>query len=152
MRFRLDDEAWTCGRMFGQWEFIEVEKSGQWKVKCQLQIKDDTAYVYAETPKPYHSNSIACNTEPAHNHDQCLIGTENPFPQGRDSHWRLCYARELATSGEAAYWRLRDERTGELWFVSGYDGTVNVNWADGGSHCFVDGPVSVDENKVAHFR
>ena len=61
------------------------------------------------------------------------------------SHYRLCYNR----MGED--WRLRDERTGELRFVKGYYGPMNIDWLDHGSHVFHNGPVNVDQNGIAHF-
>lgn len=85
-----------------------------------------------------------------HDHRECLVSTQNPFPQGRDTHWRMCYARELAAQGQANAHRLRDERTGELWFVDGYEGDIMMNRMDGGSHEFHDGPVYVDEHNMAH--
>lgn len=153
MRFRLDGREWTVNRLVGQWEFVAMDRvTGRWVVRCQLLIKDGSGYVYVPgSTKPYHSSGDTCSTEVAHNHDQCQIGAGVPFPQQRDTHWRCCFARELSEKGEEAVWRLRDERTGELWFVKGYEGQVNVNWLDGGSHCFVDGPVTVDADGIAHF-
>ena len=68
------------------------------------------------------------------------------FPkEGRDSHFRLCYHRA------GRDWRVRDERTGELWLVKDYEGTLNANWLDGGSHIFHTGMVKIDSEGVAHF-
>ena len=43
------------------------------------------------------------------------------------------------------------QRTGDLTIVNDYKGVMNVNWFDGGTHVFHDGPVHVDEEGVAHF-
>ena len=64
--------------------------------------------------------------------------------RGHDSHWRMCYAREVQG------WRLRDERTGDLTIVKDYKGLVNVNWYDHGTHIFHDGRAHVI-NEVCHF-
>ena len=68
----------------------------------------------------------------------------------RDTHWRMCYHRAGRDKKNQA-WRLRDERTGRLWLVDGYEGPVNISWLDGGSHIFHDGQVAVDEEGIAHF-
>ena len=153
MRFKLDSNEWLVDKIVGQWEFKDGhKKTGNWTVRCQLVIKDNTAYVYVPgSSLPYNTNpNNTCTQEVARNHEQCIISTDHPFPQGRNSHWRLCYARELAEKGDEAPWRLRDERTGELWFVKDYKGLVNVNYLDKGSHVFVDGPVEVKDG-VARF-
>lgn len=68
----------------------------------------------------------------------------------RASHYRLCYRRAHKD------WRMRDEIpdpvTGlqRLLHVTNYSGNPNINWRDGGSHIFHDGPVYLDENMVAH--
>ena len=67
-----------------------------------------------------------------------------------ESHYRLCFRREHHD------WRLRDERkpwtdSTALIHVAGYEGDVNINWLDHGSHIFHDGKVYMDENNIAHF-
>ena len=151
MRFRLGDEIWLADRLVGQWDFEEVERTGRCHVRCLLQIRGETAYVYLPGVEASHVSSDGCDLTPHNDHDTCLVGTDNPFPQGRESHWRLCYAREKADAGDDAYWRLRDERTGELWFVDGYKGPVNINYFDKGSHIFVDGACYVDDELIARF-
>ena len=66
-----------------------------------------------------------------------------------DSHYRLCYRRQFGD------WRLRDERTAELYHVENFAGdgdATQVTWMDGGSHIFHDGPIYLDENNVAHLK
>lgn len=59
------------------------------------------------------------------------------------THYRLCYHRA------GLNWRLRDERTGQLWLVKEYRGPASINWTDGGTHIFCDGYARVDEDGVA---
>lgn len=152
MRFRLGEDSWLADRLVGQWDFEDTERSGRCVVRCLLQVKGETAYVYLPGEDVASAAaSEACDITPAHNHDTCQVGTDEPFPQGRESHWRLCYAREKAEVGSEEFWRLRDERTSELWFVKGYRGPVNVNYFDKGSHIFVDGKAFVDETGRAVF-
>ena len=61
-----------------------------------------------------------------------------------ESHYRLCYRRPQRD------YRMRDERSGDLYHVKGYAGDINLNWLDGGSHIFHDGKVFLDENYIAH--
>lgn len=64
-----------------------------------------------------------------------------------DSHYRMCFRRAYGD------WRLRDERTQELYHVENFDGgdaVTQVTWMDGGSHIFHDGPIHLDENNIAH--
>lgn len=150
MSFRLGEDRWLVDRIAGQWEFLGTKQSGHMMVSCELELKNDngftTAYVYKEGAPVVDLSGDVCNFEPAHDHSQCMIGTNAPFPQGRETHWRLCYAREIAENRpEEPFWRLRDERTGELWFVHDYRGIVNVNYFDQGSHIFVDMPCNVEE-------
>jgi len=151
MRFRLGADTWLADRLVGQWDFQDAERSGRCMVRCLLQVKGETAYVYLPGVSPSHVEGGACDITPAHDHSTCQVGTDHPFPNGRESHWRLCYARERAEANADDYWRLRDERTGELWFVTGYRGPVNINYFDKGSHVFVDGSAFVDEDGLAHF-
>ncbi len=67
-----------------------------------------------------------------------------------ERHYRLCYRRANED------WRLRDERKSwtdptALIHVAGYEGDINLNWLDHGSHIFHDGQVYMDENNIAHF-
>ena len=151
MRFRLGEDAWLATRLVGQWDFEDTEKSGRCIVRCLLQMRGETAYVYLPGVEPRHVSAEGCDLTPHHDHATCQVETDNPFPQGRESHWRLCYAREKAEAGDDSHWRLRDERTSELWFVDGYQGPVNVNYFDAGSHIFIDGPAHVDEKRIARF-
>jgi len=54
------------------------------------------------------------------------------------THYRLCYHRA------GLNWRVRNERTGELWLVDKYEGDINLNYLDRGSHIFHDGVVQVE--------
>ena len=60
-------------------------------------------------------------------------------------HWRLCANKARKE------WRLRDERTGDLWHVNGYVGLMHLNWFDGGSHLFHDGVVKINGSGEAVF-
>lgn len=151
MRFRLGDDAWLVDRLVGQWDFQDTERSGRCIVRCLLQVRGDTGYVYLPGVEAHSVEGGACDITPAHDHSTCQVATEHEFPQGRESHWRLCYARERADVGVGDFWRLRDERTGELWFVNGYRGPVNINYFDRGSHIFIDGPALVDGEGIARF-
>lgn len=158
MRFRHEDGDTLVDRIAGQWMALGTNRDGNILAECALEVREDArgkvAYVYHPDidqvevgEAPDHCDLSA----PDNTHDTCHIATENAFPQGRDTHWRLCYARELAVTTDQPCWRLRDERTDELWFVQDYAGPMNVNWFDRGTHIFCDGPVWVDENLVAHF-
>lgn len=153
MRFRLDGADILADRLVGQWWGKGVDRRGNITAECAVLMRGETAYVYhpdieaqevAEAPDH-------CDFEADNSHDHCHVATANPFPNGRDTHWRICFARELAETGDRPCWRLRDERTDELWFVNGYEGPMNVNYYDRGSHIFCDGPCWVDDNLVAHF-
>ena len=155
MRFRYDNDEWLAEKFVGQWRFLYTDRqTGTMHVECLMQMQGDTAYCYlpgADIPGITPSDVV--NTVQPHDHSQCQVATTNPFPQGRDTHWRLCYARDIAkNSKDQACWRLRDERSGELWYVHDYDGVVNVNYLNQGSHIFVDGSVSVDEQGIAKFN
>lgn len=151
MRFRLDGGEWLAERLVGQWEFLGTDRhTGVCNVRCQLALKGDTAYVYHPEGKKASVEVGTCDITPAHDHSTCQVGSQTPFPQGRETHWRLCYARELAETVQPC-WRVRDERTGELWFANDYRGVVNINYFDKGSHVFVDGKAYVDEQGVARF-
>lgn len=151
MRFTEDGKAVLADRIAGRWKFLKANPDGKLDVDCGLVVKGGTAYVYApDGSKPQTAGEIV-NVEPAHDHSGCVIATDKPFPQNHESHWRLCYAREKATVGDDFHWRLRDERTGDLWFVKGYEGMADVDYFDKGSHVFVTGPATVDENGLAHF-
>lgn len=75
--------------------------------------------------------------------------TECPGTMLPESHYRMCYRREHKD------WRLRDERKdwtdpNALVHVADYEGPINLNWLDRGSHIFHDGAVFIDENNIAH--
>lgn len=152
MRFRDEDgNVIMADRMAGRWEFVKANRDGKLDIECDVVTNGKTAYVYppdGSLPK-YSSSDVPI--ENSDNHDSCRISSNAPFPQGRETMWRLCYARELATQGEEKHWRLRDERSGELWFVKGYQGPADVAYFDRGSHVFVPGPATVDEEGIAHF-
>lgn len=63
------------------------------------------------------------------------------------SHWRACFRR---SEGD---WRTRNERTNQLYHVAGYTpgGTLCLNWQDGGSHIFHDGPIYIDKDLNVKF-
>ncbi len=145
-------------RIAGQWMVDSADRNGNIHAECALDIRHDdrgeVAYLYHPDIDGIgvSDGMEGCSTDVGDNHDDCHIATDAPYPQGRDTHWRLCYAREIATTTkDQECWRLRDERTGELWFVQGYTGPMNVNWYDRGTHIFTDGPVFVDDDHVAHF-
>jgi hypothetical protein len=154
MRFRHAGGEWLARRFVGQWDFLHTERNGTMHVRCLMQMVGDTSYCYLpDSDIEFKAPEGVISLTPAHDHSQCQVATDDSFPQGRDSHWRLCYARELATTSDTqAFWRLRDERSGQLWFVHDYGGRVNVNYLDEGSHIYVDGPVWVDGDGVAQFN
>ena len=154
MRFRLlhgeSDSDILVNRLVGQWWVQGVDRLGNIKAECALGVEGETAYVYHPDIEEQEVGEAHCDLSADNSHDHCHVAADSPFPQGRDTHWRICFARELADGNEPC-WRLRDERTDELWFVQGYEGPMNVNYFDKGSHIFADGPCSVDENMIAHF-
>ena len=154
MRFRHDGGEWIVPKFVGQWQFLHTDrKTGTMHVRCLMMIQNDTAYCYVPDSNVQLVAPTDVSTVRAHDHSECQVGTSDPFPQGRNTHWRLCYAREIAMNSDSqACWRLRDERSGQLWFVDDYAGVVNVNYLEKGSHIFVDGPVWVDENGIAQFN
>ncbi len=56
-----------------------------------------------------------------------------------ETQWRLCADKT------ACAWRLRDERTNDLWYVNDYRGLANAVWHDGGTHIFHRGSLIVDD-------
>ena len=134
-----------------------MDREGNITAECAVDARASggsvTAYVYHPDMELVEVGEASdhCDFDTDNTHDNCHIATENAFPQGRDTHWRICYAREIATTSDNPCWRLRDERTDELWFVHGYEGPMNVNYFDHGSHVFADGACWVDEDQVAHF-
>ncbi len=63
------------------------------------------------------------------------------------SQYRLCYRRAYKD------WRVRDERTRELYHVEDIaECPININWTDQGSHIFHMGGIYIDEDYVLHLR
>lgn len=164
MRFTPEGQPKENGtivdRLVGQWMVDHADRDGNVHAEVAMDVQTvegmHVAYLYhpdiEKVEIPEDLTEFCGLPDAGDNHDNCHIATTSPYPQGRDSHWRMCYAREIATRTQTEpCWRLRDERTGELWFVQGYQGPMNVNWFDQGSHIFADGPVYVDDKLVAHF-
>lgn len=151
MRFRGEGEPIMADRLVGRWKFLKANPDGKLDVECELVTKGKTAYVYATDGSKPEGEARNPDIVPAHDHSSCVIATNKPFPQGHKSHWRLCYAREKATVGDEYHWRLRDERTGDLWFVKGYEGMADIDYMDKGSHIFVTGPAVVGDDGLARF-
>ncbi len=66
-----------------------------------------------------------------------------------EAHHRMCFRRFNKD------WRLRiedGEGAGDLYHVANFEGDINLNWFDGHSHFFHDGPIYIDENYVAHLK
>ncbi len=70
-------------------------------------------------------------------------------------HYRMCYRRANKD------WRLRiegnidgtpSEDAGDLYHVKNYEGEFNMNWFDGHSHFFHDGPIYLDKDFTAHLQ
>lgn len=128
-RFRLGTNEWLCDRLAGRAEVVKANgKLGRLTLRGILQINDGVASMWA--PEDAEPDPLA--------------------GAGVDSHWRLCYAREVEG------WRLRDERKElrdptALTIVKDYKGIVNLNWFDGGTHVFHDGKVAIDSKGVCHF-
>lgn len=158
MRFRLDGEDTLVDRIAGQWMALGTKRDGNIIAECALDVRQEprgtVAYVYHPDINEIEVGDAldGCDlSDPDNMHDHCNVATLNPFPQGRVTNWRLCYAREIAVTTSDPCWRLRDERTDELWFVQDYQGPMNVSWFDKGTHIFCEGPVWVDDDLVAHF-
>ncbi len=165
MRFRYKEDGdlkgeWLVDQFVGAWRFLWTDrKTGVLHVECYLRIKHlpdgliaGEVFVAGDRPPDIAMSAGDIDPTPAHDHSQCVIASSEPFPQGRETHWRLCYAREIAENQpDQPCWRLRDERSEQLWFVHDYRGVVNVNYLDHGSHIFVDMPATVDENGIAFF-
>lgn len=161
MRFRLEGEQdILVDRLVGQWWVKSCDRNGNIHAECAVEVKDSpqygkVAYLYhpdieeADVPE-----GVSCDLpEDGNSHDHCHVGSQNPYPNGVLSHYRCCYAREVAVASQTEpCWRFRDERTGELWFIQGYEGPMNVNWFDHGTHVFFDGVPEVDEHLICHFR
>ena len=64
-----------------------------------------------------------------------------------DSQWRLCYRRAYKD------WRLRNERTQELYHVEDIaECPININWTDQGSHIFHMGKAYIDEDYKLYLK
>ena len=146
-RWRLTSDPtreWFCERIAGQAWCREADGDrGNLTLICQIAI-DANGTITAWPPEG--EELAILEAEPA----IVQPGNQSPedwanFPQGRDSHWRLCYFRYYRA------WRCRDERTGELFITNGYHGMLNLNYFDGGTHVFHDGPVTVDSNGIVRF-
>lgn len=139
-RFRLDGREWLCDTITGKgrtasgkwrgWEVVGNDNAkGNMMVRCRLSMQGPNAIVYlspdvdVEALQAFVREDVLC-----------------------DSHVRCCYNRE----GEL--WRLRDERTQILHSneILKYQGIMQVDWRDGGTHIFHDGPVRVVDD-VAWF-
>lgn len=136
-RWRLPDGEgeWLCDELAGRLDILEAKgETGNLIVRCQIILVDSptgvTAYCYPDGEDDLDAEGYRPDpSKPAH-----------------ESHWRLCYFRQDEK------WRLRDERSGNLWFVDGYRGRINANWLDQGTHIFHDGVVEVDTDNIAHFK
>ena len=138
MRFRLDGNEWNV-RSIACKEGVEsvgVNAEGRWLIRCKLRVEGDNAFVY-----------LPGDVSKA-DYDFPHEATDLP-----DTHWRLCYNRAGSEADKRPHWRLRDERTQELYSndIRDYQGIVNINWLDGGPHVFHDGRVFIDNEGVAHF-
>lgn len=131
-RWRLGDREWRCARIAGRAECIHADgETGRLYLHCRLMIENGIAFAYLDNEADLEAAAEAA-------------------ADGVESHWRLCYAREVKA------WRLRDERKdvydpSSLVIVNEYKGVINLNWFDGGTHVFHDGKAKVDENGVCHF-
>jgi hypothetical protein len=147
-RWRLKDDysqEWLCERIAGQAWCKEADGvKGNLTLVCQIH-RDAGGTVTAWAPEGSQLAALQEETiDP-------LIGSQGDeqwrsFPQGRNTHWRLCYIRQFRA------WRCRDERTGELFITNGYRGMLNLNYFDGGTHVFHDGAAYVDQQGVVRFE
>jgi hypothetical protein len=161
MRFRREGEAdILVDRLVGQWWVKDCDRDGNIHAECAIDIREDhqygrVAYLYHPDVElmaaPEAASEMCGLPETDNRHDTCHIASQVPYPNGRSSHFRCCYARELAVQTQDPCWRFRDERTGELWFINGYRGPMNVNWFDHGTHVFFDGVAHVDEDLICWF-
>lgn len=131
MRFRLDGREWLVKSLVGKAESIGVNAQGNWELRCRLLFQDETAYLYLSPDA-----------------DERDVITDLP-----ETHWRLCYNRAGSEADKRPHWRLRDERTQQLYSndIRDYRGIVALNWLDAGPHVFHDGKVAIDAEGVAHF-
>lgn len=128
-RFRHPRGEWLCTKLAGQMEVLGNDNErGNMIVRCKLLLTDGVAHTYAPKdaapPEFPESPEVELNT-----------------------HTRLCYNRA------GRKWRFRDERTKILHSndILQYKGVINVNWFDGGTHLFHDGPSCIKDG-IAYFR
>lgn len=153
MRLRLDGQEWLFKSAAGKVRVLHADsETGRVDIRCKVRIENDTAFLYLTGQERHQefTQSPACVVIPPTTEGQQAAGvTLHPLPTQETrlpySHWRLCYNR----AGKD--WRLRNERTGDLWLVKEYHGECNLNWMDNGSHVFHDGPVVIDVEGTAHF-
>ena len=157
-RFKVNGDEWLCSQVAGTvWCRYANSVNHRMDLVCELAIDSQkVATVWA----PDGDTLTKLRAEPAilnfarEDLDTVRINESGlrplaEFPQGRDTHWRLC-----SLNWENA-WRLRDERSdadgGELFIVNGYRGLMKFSQLDGGSHVFADGPATVDAHGIVHF-
>lgn len=168
MRLRVPpaEQEWLVKEMHGKVEFVEANrKTGRFLLRGKCVVHENGGHPKAHFWKPpqVRSRDLLPATAAA---DQIRIPASEidallGYPPGVKieldpyggvsyegnkllpvSHWRTCFRRAKAD------WRTRNERTGELFHVAGYTpgGVLNLNWQDGGSHIFHDGPIYLGDD------
>lgn len=168
MRLRVlpDETEWYVKEMLGKVEIVRADsKSGRMYFRAKCVVTNEDGYATARFWKPAKLATVV-------EFDTSRLITEpTPLPDGpRDrtvhveldpsggvlmegdvflpiSHWRTCFRRPRGD------WRTRNERNDQLYHVAGYTpgGIMNINWKDGGSHIFHDGPIYMDKDLMVLF-
>ena len=144
-RWRHQGLEFLCNRIAGRaWCRSADGERGHLYLVCQIDFIDDDGTIQAWEPQG--AALAMLQREPIITQEGTQEdSTWRNFPQGRESHWRMCYFRQFRA------WRLRDEKTSELFITNGYRGMLNLSWMDGGTHVFHDGEARVDERGVVRF-
>ena len=160
MRLRVlpDETEWYLKEMLGKVEIVRADpQSGRMYFRAKCVVTNEDGYATARFWKPQRlALTVAF--------DAYTLVEPTPLPEGirsravqveldpsagvhmdgdvvlPASHWRVCFRRPRGD------WRTRNERNDKLYHVAGYTpgGIMNINWKDGGSHIFHDGPIYMD--------
>jgi len=162
----VNEEEWLVKEMNGKMEFLHADTvTGRFLLRGKTRIIHNGGHTKAQFWKPEEVRSLDLLPVNAASEDiripSALADPALAYPPGvrveldpyggvsyegdcllPDSHWRTCFRR---AKGD---WRTRNERTGDLFHVAGYTpgGILNLNWQDGGSHIFHDGPIYLGED------
>ena len=140
-----DLPTWHCERIGGQMYILHADPDSFFiAVRCEMIVTPAQASNQIDVYAPYGEEletldgvSIEWANEKVRMVEGVRYDYEN-IPQ-EETQWRLCADKT------ACAWRLRDERTNDLWYVNDYRGLANAVWHDGGTHIFHRGPLAVDD-------